>query len=253
MAQPTASDVLLQNLINTIANQTTAFNVLGNALQAQVNAGPPVANVSVSQDSANIFRRPDAFKGTIGSEAQTFLAQFVPWAGSQGTKLNNADGSKDNGKWVKAALSNMTDVAAVWATPHLEKYPTEPFQDALGNASWDAFVQAFQARFEPLNKKLEAQKAIKLLFQGSGSVAEYAAKFENLAPLTKLSDEDLQQRFYEHLSEHVKDGLALTDKDTSTYDLVKTAAMTIDQRLRERRSEVKNNNPFQTRAITQSN
>jgi hypothetical protein len=251
-AQPT-TEQLLQDLINTIAQQTTAFSQLGNAIQAQVQAGPPVANVSVSQDSANIFRRPDAFKGTVGSEARTFLAQFVPWAGSQGTKLNHANGSKDHAKWVKAALSNMTDVAAVWATPHLEKYPVEPFQDTAGNPSWDAFVRAFQARFEPLNKKLEAQKAIKLLFQGNGLVAEYAAKFENLAPLTNLSDEDLRQRFYEHLTDHVKDGLALTDKDISTYDLVKSAAMIIDQRLRERRSKVRSNNPFQTRASTQSN
>jgi hypothetical protein len=91
-----------------------------------------------------------------------------------------------------------------------------------------------------------------LLFQGNGSVAEYAAKFENLAPLTNLSDEDLRQHFYEHLTDHVKDRLALTDKDISMYELVKAAAMVIDQRLHERQSKVRSN-PFQTRPSTQSN
>jgi hypothetical protein len=140
MAAQLTTEQLLQDLINTIAQQTTAFSQLGNTIQAQVQAGPLVANVSVSQDSANIFHRPNAFKGTVGSEVRTFLAQFVPWAGSQGTKLNNADGSKDHAKWIKAALSTMTDIAAVWATPHLEKYPVEPFQNTAGQPSWDSFV-----------------------------------------------------------------------------------------------------------------
>jgi hypothetical protein len=110
----------------------------------------------------------------------------------------------------------------------------------------------FQAQFESLKKKLEAQKAIKMLFQGNGSVAEYTAKFENLAPLTNLSDKDLRQRFYEHLTDHVKDGLALTNKDISTYLLVKSAALIIEQKLCERWSKARGDPSRQDPAHSQA-
>jgi hypothetical protein len=48
-------DQLMQQLIQQLQTQNTVFTMLGAAIQAQTNAGPPQANVTVSQDSANIF------------------------------------------------------------------------------------------------------------------------------------------------------------------------------------------------------
>jgi hypothetical protein len=76
-----------------------------------------------------------------------------------------------------------------------------------------------------------AREALKKIRQGKGSVPEYMAQFDQHTGQTGWSDADHRQRFYDGLSEFVKDGLALTDRPIGTFDEVRAAAQVIDQRV----------------------
>jgi hypothetical protein len=57
-------------------------------------------------------------------------------------------------KMVPLALSFMVEDAAVWARPHIESLVEgkTPFAD------WDAFLAAFESKFEPVSPEANAKK-----------------------------------------------------------------------------------------------
>ena len=52
---------------------------------------------------------------------------------------------------------------------------------------------------------------MKALKQGKSSVAEYISKFDQYVQQTGWSDADHRTRFYDGLTENIKDALTLTD------------------------------------------
>ena len=137
-------------------------------------------------------------------------------------------------KWIAAILNLKKDEACTWALPYLEDLSTggSPF-----TGDYDHFVAAFNKRFAPHDSVKTARDALKHIKQGMNSVAEYQAQFDQFMSQTGWSDADHRTRFYDGLSEAIKDSLAITDCPTRTLTELKKAAQVLDQQMRQRLAE----------------
>ena len=172
-------------------------------------------------------------------EARHFLAAFYNYAQNEGETLNDWDAAtltwdQNDDKWIAAVLNLMEDEARTWALPYLETLALgrHPFHRLYRN-----FTEAFTKRFAPLDSTEAARDALKALKQGKSSVAEYISKFDQYVQQTGWSDADHRTRFYDGLTEGVKDALTFTDRPTTTLNELKTAAHVFDQRIRQRHAE----------------
>ena len=102
----------------------------------------------------------------------------------------------------------MEDEGCTWALPYLEELAQggSPFM-----GDYDNFVAAFNKHFAPHDSTKTAQDALKHIKQGKNSVAEYQAQFDQFTSQTGWSNTDHRTRFYDGLSESIKDSLAITD------------------------------------------
>jgi hypothetical protein len=125
--------------------------------------------------------------------------------------------------------------ARTWALPHLEElqHGQYPF-----SGIWQTFVDQFAQRFAPLDTAEAACEALKKIQQNKQSVAENMAQFDQYTGQTGWSDANHRQRFYDGLSEAIKDGLALTDRLTGTFEEL-CAVQVIDQHYCQSQAEKK--------------
>jgi hypothetical protein len=231
---------------DVIANQIDALVQMVSALtQAVATMNTTVGNVATRPSAtaagttttslvSNVFQKPAAFKGERGPDARRFLAQFSLWA-KQMPQLNNTAGTRLDEQWITAALGFLQDEAAVWATPALEDLDAgkKPY-----SGDWAEFKTEFKKRFETHDEAYDAREKLKAMKQGSKqSAADYIAKFEEYAGRTRWSSVDLHTRLRDGLNSALKDALALTDRPTDTFDLLKKHAIELDVRLRERQAE----------------
>ena len=128
----------------------------------------------------------------------------------------------------------MEDEARTWALPYLEDLSQggSPF-----TGDYDNFVAAFNKCFAPHDSTETARDALKHIKQGKNSVAEYQAQFNQFTSQTGWSDADHRTRFYDGLSEAIKDSLAITDRPIRTLTELKKAAQVLDQRMRQQMAE----------------
>ena len=130
----------------------------------------------------------------------------------------------------------MEDEARTWALPYLELLA----QGLLAfQGDYSHFVQAFLKRFAPLDTTEAARDALKALKQGKNSVVEYISRFNQYTGQTGWSDADHRTRFYDGLSEQLKDNLAISDRPITSLQELKAAAQVLDQRMRQREAEKK--------------
>ena len=185
---------------------------------------------------------PKAWTGKGGSaKARHFLAAFHNWASAQGEGLNTYDSTTGkfhihDSRWIAAVLNLMEEDAHTWALPNLEelgrgKYPL--------NGKWTNFEVAFKARFMPQDAQESAQEAMKNLKQGKHTVAEYMSQFDQYTMQTGWSDKDHQTRFYNGLSEKIKDAMAITARPIGTLQELREHAVILDQCIRKRDAEKK--------------
>ena len=190
------------------------------------------------------MKHPEPWTGKGNSaDARHFLAAFHNWASQQAGDLNTWDAVgnqwlKDEQKWISAVLNLMGEDAKTWALPHLEELRAGrlPF-----TGIWANFERDFKSRFMPQDIADMAREAIKKIKQGKMSVAEYQAQFDQYTPQSGWSDNDHRTRFYDRLNEHVKDALSLTDRPICTFTELRSSALALDTRLRQRDSEKKGN------------
>ena len=83
------------------------------------------------------------------------------------------------------------------------------------------------------------QDALKALKQGKNSVAEYISRFDQYKGQTGWSDTDHRTRFYDGLSEQLKDNLAISDRPITSLQELKAAAQVLDQHMRQQEAEKK--------------
>jgi hypothetical protein len=176
----------------------------------------------------NAFQKPADFKGDSTMDARRFLAQFRLFATNSGTMLNTLDANgllvRDDGLWVRSALSFLKEKAGQWATPFLEKLAQghSPFAD------WNTFETEFKKRFDSADPVSEALLVCDTIRQGSGTTAELAAKFKpywTTLAAAGHSDKDGWQKFYHALPPAIQDYITLyCTKPKSTLDQLMTAA-----------------------------
>jgi hypothetical protein len=70
-------------------------------------------------------------------------------------------------------------------------------------------------------------------------VAEYKAKFDKQSGLTKWSSVDLRTRFYDGLSDNIKDTLTITDCPIDTLRDLFESTQIVDMRMRQHQAEKK--------------
>ena len=139
-------------------------------------------------------------------------------------------------QWIAAALNFMEEEARTWALPYLELLA----QGLLAfQGDYSHFVQAFLKRFAPLNTTEAARDVLKALKQGKNSVVEYISRFDQYTGQTGWSDADHRTRFYDGLSEQLKDNLAISDHSITSLQELKAAAQVLDQCMRQREAEKK--------------
>ena len=103
-----------------------------------------------------IVEKPAMFKGDNSDNARLFRNAFVVYMSDnekyfardqQGHVLRDANGAPiiDNPKAIKSALSYMTDKAAIWARPHIEKIANG---GTVFNDSWAQFITEYKLKFE---------------------------------------------------------------------------------------------------------
>ncbi|EJF61046.1 hypothetical protein DICSQDRAFT_170590 [Dichomitus squalens LYAD-421 SS1] len=190
-----------------------------------------LANYTARTNSLKAVQKPSPFKGEQGGEARRFLAAFTLWAMSQGSTLNhvnamgNAISARDD-QWIRAVLSFMQDSAALWATPAMEEIMqgTTPFK-----GSWMKFRTQFKTRFETVDEAVDAKERLRTLWQGTMTVPEYAAWFNELSTCTGYSKVDLRDRFYEHLTGSIKDELIHTARPIASLEDLITVSSKIDR------------------------
>ena len=111
-------------------------------------------------------------------------------------------------RWIVAVLNLMEEGARTWALPYLEELGRgkQPFK-----GDWAEFEKAFTQRFMPQDSQEVACEALKNIKQGKQTVAEYTSKFDQYTMQTGWSDADHRTRYYDGLSDKVKDRMAITD------------------------------------------
>ncbi|EIN03296.1 hypothetical protein PUNSTDRAFT_78417, partial [Punctularia strigosozonata HHB-11173 SS5] len=78
---------------------------------------------------------------------------------------------------------------------------------------------------------------MKHLTQGKGTVAEYISEFREIQGQTEYSKEDLLSRFWDGLSDSMKDDLSKSSLPIETLDNCMNSAATLDRRIRQRQAE----------------
>lgn len=199
---PTAAElsVLLQQLAQHVGTLTTGVTNLSTQVANLAGTVTTIAN-SQGDKKVSVVEKPKTFAGKDSESARLFRHAFLVWAknNSNTFALRDAQGNVvstggvptlDSNKCISSALSYMTDDAAVWARPHIEKVSagTPPFPD------WDKFIEAFKAKFEPIDATTEAKNRIQSMRQGKRTFASLISEFETWSPRTGWTDMDLFDR-----------------------------------------------------------
>ena len=144
----------------------------------------------------------------------------------------------------------MEDEARTWALPYLENLSTggSPFTGDDNN-----FVAALNKHFAPHDSTETVRDALKHIKQGKNSVAEYQARFNQFMSQTGWSNADHRTRFYDGLSEAIKDSLAITDRPTGTLTELRNTAQVLDQRMHQCMAEKAGKSLHPTNNATSNN
>ena len=126
-----------------------------------------------------------------------------------------------------------------WFQPLIKSWPVGTPSE-LGPAeicTWEAFQESLTSIYGDPNLAATADREIHALKQ-TGSVAEYAAKFESHKQYLGWNDPAFRDVFYRGLDKDIKNIMAAFGKPV-TYKLLKELAVRLDSRFEERRLEVR--------------
>ncbi|KAF5392585.1 hypothetical protein D9757_002098 [Collybiopsis confluens] len=207
-----------------MATGQDVLNALNNLAINQAALQQVVIDLVTNMNSNKGISKPHNYNGIGSKDARRFLAAFEVWA--QGIpNLRALTGNEP----VKSAISFLEGDAATWATPIAENISahTSNRNVPLTYPNWADFRAAFTARFETADPVTDAKK------HGKNSVAAYTATFKQYSERTGYSDTDLRDKFYDHLTDRVKDGLVHSQANTSLLANLITKATRIDNRINE--------------------
>lgn len=210
--------------------QIATLQDLANLLTQVLSRNQTVTKTNKLKDTR---QKPAAYDGDRNT-ARAFLASYEIWARAQeeamsGPQPDGKNYAKRDKEWIITALSFMKERAATWAAPYQEAFAKE---EPLFGDNWEEFKKVFQERFVTLDTKAEAQDRMKYLSQGKGTVAEYISEFREIQGQTGFSTEDLLSRFWDGLSDSIKDDLARSSLPIETLEKCMSSAFTLDRRIR---------------------
>ena len=216
--------------IQTMANSFSALQEQLAFLQEQVKKqGTPARNTPPLAVQEPMVANPELFDGTKHLlDSYTIQVNLVIQA--QPSRF-----STERQK-VLFAASFLRGPAAKWFQPLFTQANPPELLD-----NFPKFMESLNTAFGGIDDSYSAVSLLTRLNQ-SHSVANYAAEFKRLAPLTKWNDEALTYQFYQGLKNNVKDELARCPRPATLYDLV-SIATNIDNRIHERITERNNNQP----------
>ena len=224
--------------LKTVVNQVQD---LTNIIQTTQTVGATAAP-RIPKGLKDTIACPKAWTGKGGSaEARHFLTAYCNWASSQGEGLNDYDAVRNlfivNEKWwIVAVLNLMEEDVRTWALPYLEELGRGK---QLFKGDWAKFEKAFTQRFMPQDSQEVAHEALKNIKQGKQMVAEYTSKFDQYTMQTGWSDADHHMRYYDGLSDKVKDSMAIMDQPIATFKELRKVALILDQHIHQREAEKK--------------
>ncbi|KAK2905603.1 hypothetical protein Q8A73_009546 [Channa argus] len=132
---------------------------------------------------------------------------------------------------VAYAVALLTGWAGIWGT-------TEWVRGSTATSSFDRFAEKLLRVFGPIKSERDASRRLSKLSQGKGSVAEYAIEFGTFAADCSWNEPALVERFYQGLSEYLKDQLSFRELPGTLNDLIDLCTR-VDYRIRERRPQVR--------------
>lgn len=210
------------------AHQTLDRDVMLLHLQSKVLSA--VERIANKKDFEVKCKEPDTFDGKNPALLKPFLTQLL---------INLRTRSK-------AFRSNQSRVVA-WAISYLRGPALQYFQVALLDPdtqqnlpSWSTnlklFVRQMVTLFGPYDIQAEAEEALRLSEMKSESrLMEHLLTFQENAVLSGWNDRALYSQFYKSLPDRIKDELIrFTTRD---YRQLRAAALEIDSRYHQRRSE----------------
>ena len=235
----TAAMEVDSKLADALAKLTQQQVMVGELIKGLTEQNPGTAKASKAA-----IAHPEPFKGG-SSNARRFIHYFTLWAGSQGPPLNtSAGGTPNEEQWIASALSLLQGEAAIWAVPYLQKLQDRrlnstkppPFKD------WTDFCDQFKKRFQGVDDAAQAQRELERCKQGTRTVPEYSARFQEIAPCTGYSDQDLMVRYKQGLTNEAKQWLALATlvKEVSTLTDLVTLANDCDFKMRNTHNNIRN-------------
>ncbi|QRV77041.1 Retrotransposon gag protein [Ceratobasidium sp. AG-Ba] len=165
-------------------------------------------------------KKPEAFNGKRGQEAEIFLMKMEIYFNDYGTAFNN-------NRKMATFLTNMGEgEAAKWAKPLLRKILDEEPHEYLAN--WNALKNAFLLAFsDPMKKERAIQNIHKL--QQTGSAQHYVTAFRTLMQELDWDEHAFIDVFKKGLKNNVQQELlkATITQDTSTFSLEKWMEVSI--------------------------
>ncbi|QRW10957.1 Retrotransposon gag protein [Ceratobasidium sp. AG-Ba] len=165
-------------------------------------------------------KKPEAFNGKRGQEAEIFLMKMEIYFNDYGTAFNN-------NRKMATFLTNMGEgEAAKWAKPLLRKILDEEPHEYLSN--WNALKNAFLLAFsDPMKKERAIQNIHKL--QQTGSAQHYVTAFRTLMQELDWDEHAFIDVFKKGLKNNVQQELlkATITQDTATFSLEKWMEVSI--------------------------
>ena len=179
--------------------------------------------------------KPDVFEGDR-KQLETFIIQCRMYFEANPGKFGN-DVDK-----IKYASTFLRKGAQDWFSPHIRSFLDDPEEEQEEFTqqifhSWTNFCIGIRTVYGDIDEKRTAARKLRELTQ-TGSVADYASKFQQLAFRTDWNDEAKTNEFYTGLKDHVKDDIARGVRPEELHDMIKQATI-IDNRHHERQLEKK--------------
>jgi 5-methylcytosine-specific restriction endonuclease McrA len=190
----------------------------------QMSLQPSVSSQALSIARSKTLQRPPEFDGKDRRACETFLSHIKLYLGSNAV-LYPTDRDK-----VMFASSYLRDAAFKWFEPLLKSDDTtildnfQNFQDELIRNLGDP------DRLRSLTRELQTLKQ-------TGSAAAYSSRFCQVSAYLNWNDDALRDQFYSGLKSEVKDALAYSNVDWTSFKELSHLAIRLDNRLFERKSD----------------
>lgn len=183
-----------------------------------------VSSQALSIARSKTLKQPPEFDGKDRKACETFLSHVKLYLNSNAV-LYPTERDK-----VMFASSYLRASAFKWFEPHLKSDNSgilddfQAFQDELIRNLGDP------DRIRSLTRELQTLKQ-------TGSAAAYSSQFCQVSAYLNWNDEALRDQFYSGLKSEVKDALAYSNVDWTTFKELSNLAIRLDNRLFERRSD----------------